>query len=710
MRNKITFAAIVAAAGLAVPAIAQDSVSNNPGTFVGDALVPWLSSSQCADFVVDLSPIQTSRGTTFGVAPLLKSSKVSADFFSSLVSAQSVSATELIVDEFARPGYNVWSFPGGGVNFEGQPVPNVMGDLIVPTAEGEIYQFSAGFSEFATTDAGGDYGGVIAGLVNYDKANPARLYVTRNVIATNRSAPTGANTTSFGFGTVDANGNVYFRADDFGTGGNAIAGNNIFRVSILGRDCDVVNQIVSAGAVDATASDWIVRNQSQVHSVPGNIPQDVAGRPVYVGYTFGTELARETSPLVVTRDGSHLGGLATDHRGNIGTYRADLLGNGGVATGGVLSKSNAGGGATDSISLYSMDASGNPVAGSPEIYTIPGSPITDPFDNFTINANGLYEHYRSQTAFRGGNAPVAIGTDAEGNTLFAGVTHITGGQQDPFNAMPVGRIDAAGNVEYSLGAWIDIDANGPLGVSGKPIYDATDNVIGQLRPHIELFPDRPGPSISAPAFDGAGNLWFVGVVALDDPDGGEPVLRTTLIRGIYQPEVDGGGFGYQLEKVLSFGDVVQSQNTGLDYFIGGFQIADADSVNSATLWSSNVKQSTWGGVDPADLDSTEDPRSTAGVVIAASITYDVDQNGEFSLEAPTADEAYNVLLYVSNIEKAGAPACPQDLDGSGVVDASDLAALISQWGQFGTSADFAGNGVGADDLAALVAAWGPCPQ
>ena len=53
--------------------------------------------------------------------------------------------------------------------------------------------------------------------------------------------------------------------------------------------------------------------------------------------------------------------------------------------------------------------------------------------------------------------------------------------------------------------------------------------------------------------------------------------------------------------------------------------------------------------------------------------------------------------------------CPGDLTGNGVVDAGDLAALISQWGQTGTSADFFGNGVGADDLASLISGWGACP-
>ncbi|MCH8054070.1 MAG: hypothetical protein IH895_08425 [Planctomycetes bacterium] len=52
----------------------------------------------------------------------------------------------------------------------------------------------------------------------------------------------------------------------------------------------------------------------------------------------------------------------------------------------------------------------------------------------------------------------------------------------------------------------------------------------------------------------------------------------------------------------------------------------------------------------------------------------------------------------------------QDLDGNGVVGASDLAMLLGSWGPCeGCPADFDGNGlVGASDLAVLLGAWGAC--
>ncbi len=55
--------------------------------------------------------------------------------------------------------------------------------------------------------------------------------------------------------------------------------------------------------------------------------------------------------------------------------------------------------------------------------------------------------------------------------------------------------------------------------------------------------------------------------------------------------------------------------------------------------------------------------------------------------------------------------CPGDLDGDGIVSASDLAQLLGDWGPCeGCPADFNGDGVvDAADLAQLLGAWGMCP-
>jgi len=65
-------------------------------------------------------------------------------------------------------------------------------------------------------------------------------------------------------------------------------------------------------------------------------------------------------------------------------------------------------------------------------------------------------------------------------------------------------------------------------------------------------------------------------------------------------------------------------------------------------------------------------------------------------------------LTITDATLLEASACPGDLSNNGVVDAGDLAALLSDWGQSG-AADLDGNGtVGPSDLALLIGAWGPC--
>ena len=712
MNRKTTFTAIVAAAGLAVPALAQDSVSNLPGAFVGDGLVPWQTTNQVKNFVVDMAPFTTSGGTTFGVAPIIKASKTSADFFGSIIFGQSISADEVVRQDFAAGEYLFWDFPGGGVNqFDnGDGVPNISGQLITPTADGDIRQFAAVFAEQADTDAGATFHGIMGAVVNYDAANPGRLYVSRVNTAVNGSAP-NIGFGSLRTGTVDAFGHGYFRGDNFtGTSAPAIGIDSIYRTSLLGRNSMVVNVLSGAGGVDATET--LIPNFATIINTPGNIPASVNGRPIYVGHDFNTNFQAETAPGVVTFNPSHL--IGTDTRGVVTTHIADLLGDGGT-TAGILAKSS--GGPTDSVNLWSLDSNGALISGSQVLLTLPGAPVSDPIEGFTLSSNGEYDHYRSQTNRQGGNSTFSLGQDAAGRTMFAGTTYLTGGSQDPFNAIIVGRFDPAnpaGTVQYSTAAWVDLDAAGPFGVSGKPVYDDMGNEIGELRPYIELDPVIPGPSLSGAHIDGAGNVWFIGLVNFPDPKTGDPILRTSLLRAVYEDDVN-GSFGFRLEKVLAFGDRIDSPNTGLQYSVGGFEIADNNSVSSGTLWSSNGRQGTWGGVDASTFASNADPRSTGGIVVAASLLYDYDQDGDFTLntmvDPNTQDELYPVLLYIANIEgEVVTPDCPADLDGSGSVGAGDLAILLAAWGG-GGPADFDNSGiVGAGDLAILLAAWGPCPM
>ena len=113
MRVGFSILSIVAAAGLASPAFAQDSTSMNSDAGngqPGDALSPWVAGvNQKAAYVVDMTPHFTSQGTRFGIAPVVKTSKTGSGFFSSLWSAQSLSNTLLNGVPYASPSYTAWS-------------------------------------------------------------------------------------------------------------------------------------------------------------------------------------------------------------------------------------------------------------------------------------------------------------------------------------------------------------------------------------------------------------------------------------------------------------------------------------------------------------------------------------------------------------------------------------------------------------------------
>ncbi|MEE9129915.1 MAG: M20/M25/M40 family metallo-hydrolase [Phycisphaerales bacterium] len=69
---------------------------------------------------------------------------------------------------------------------------------------------------------------------------------------------------------------------------------------------------------------------------------------------------------------------------------------------------------------------------------------------------------------------------------------------------------------------------------------------------------------------------------------------------------------------------------------------------------------------------------------------------------------------VGELVNASPNPCPWDLDGSGIVGATDLLSLLVNWGTCADCndcpADFDGNcTVGATDLLALLVNWGPCP-
>jgi hypothetical protein len=706
MRHHLGIATVVAAAGLSFPALAQDSVSSALGGLPGDALSPWTEG--CAAYVIDLAPITTSQGNIFGVAPILKSSKMSTANFNALASAVSISPDVLTNSTFTRPSYSVWDTAGAGVGAQNTP-----GSSVSPT--GAASRFAVALSEFGTTDLGNSYNGMLGAMVSFKPNDPNRLYVDRRVAAVNMGSAAVGSSAALGGVSVDANGNLYFRADGFGTntGPNVVSGNNIFRVRMADRDCGAVNLISTGGTLNAT--DWIVNASTVTHSVASHVPASVVGgNGLYAGPNFNAQYVYGTLPGSTTSTGGHLDPLgASNHRGSIAMTQHQALGSGVYTLG--ISAPNASDETTTAINLWSVDANGAVI--DRKAFGVPAT-ITDNDSGFVINyIPGLYEsrHHTGSTAFRGGVGTVAVGSDQAGRTLIATTIAENGLNGDLSNQIVVGRFsDANGPVEWTMAAYVD-QLNLFTPNSGKQIYDADGNVVGQIVTLSQVASSLLGPGMSAPAIDSVGNVWFLSAVELFDrlPGGGSD-NDSALIRAVYNPDT----FSYRLELVLELGTIAQGQNSDRPYridFLGTAANNNTPAPNS--LWSSAVSDKAWNNVSTAGLD-TSDPMTNGGLVISTGITYDIDGDGFYNNPTSSffdpsrpADESYQVLLYIGYYADGPAP-CLADFNNDGLVNFFDISNYIAAFNAQDPRADIAAPfGVfNFFDISAFIAAYNAgCP-
>ncbi len=713
MKLRISMAAgLVALAGTAAPALAQDSISLNQG-LPGDALDAYAAENQVQRYVVDLTPFMASMGTEFGIAPIVKASLGDPAFFNHLMSAQAISRTMLQNQPFSGAAYAVWNTPGAGVNASENSAPN----SITPNGVGN--QFAVAFNEF-----GGEAQNLVGALVNVDPVNTSRLFVSRIMAAVNGTS-FGEEASSMGGVAVDSNGNTYFRSDGFGISvGNLPAGSsaigasgpgddNVFRVKMQNRAAMMLNLIDDAGGSDIAATDRLIANSADTISVASGIAEQIAGRPILVGTNFNDQVLAETMPNVVTASAGHLSGLGNGaQRGSIAVSESVLFPNS-SGTLALLTKPN--GSETNAMSVWGVDNNAN-IVGSPLHLIYPGAGAMDNIDPFSyimpVGGDTGFDHYHSQVAFRGGVSQIALGSDAQGRGLAGAVAYIVGGNNDPSNVIPVARFDAnTGAIEWALAAWADATQLGEW-PEGKPIRDASGAAIGELTTLFQVTGGSPfGPSMSSPGIDAAGNLWFLSAVQLyngddDDlmpfngleptPPNGDDIYTSGLIRAVY----DEANFGWNLELVFRLGDTFRGQNSDTDWTVAFLGIADADSISSGSFFSHNVMETAWNGMDTSSL-STNDPRHSGGVIVNASIAYTPDVEGAM-------EERYNAALFVGAMNAENA--CPQDLTGDQVVNGADLANLLANWGMNpGAAADFNGDGlVNGADLAALLANWGDC--
>jgi hypothetical protein len=670
----IVAAALVACAG---SAFGQDSVSNQGASLPGDGLSPWAPGLQRTAYVVDLSPFQTSWGTTFGIAPLMKTSKTSAGFTGSLGSAQFLSNDLLAGAEFAAPSYAFWEdAPGFGVN----PQTNNTPQTVSPA--GASTRFAAAFSEFSTSQGGFNYTGVLGAVVNFRPSEPGRLYVKRVVAAVGTGDAATGDTAQIGFGSIDADANTYYRADDFGLAGSPfgpnIVGTNLYRTDLDARGA-VVNQITgNVAALDATAA--LLTGSATAHNTPSNIPQSVAAGPTIATGNFNNLYVRGTaSPL--TADGSHLAPPITDHRGSFGSTTRQTLGSGVTNFGVLVHDAN---GDTTGINLFSVNAAGAVID---RVALFAPTSVTDNDDGFTVSYTGVQEftQYASQTAFRGGVGQVAVGRDRNGMGL-AAATMAENGFNDDFSTqiLVARRNPATGNTAWAIAAYIDQAF--VTGRSGKEILDGPGGTaIGVLTPMFNVTGGSPlGPSMSAPVLDAAGNIWFIGTVELFDrlPGGGSD-FDSALMRAVYNEAT----FSYELELVAELGQVFAGLNSGVNWNITFMGIADSNSIDSGTMFSGNGSSAAFNNMPVASIDNNRDPRTNGGLVVNAGITYDVDGDGTFDT-AGGVDEGYNALLYIGAVPAGDGPCNVADFAlPFGTLDFFDVQAFLQAFSAMNQSAD-----------------------
>ena len=221
-------------------------------------------------------------------------------------------------------------------------------------------------------------------------------------------------------------------------------------------------------------------------------------------------------------------------------------------------------------------------------------------------------------------------------------------------------------------------------VEGDGVVDSGPSAwIGRLARLNEVFPSQTaGPSISAPAFDRRGNVYFMAAVALKRNDGSLE-YTTALLRGVRDGNQGAAG-GYQLELLARLGDVIAGQNSQKNYQIQFLGLADNDSVSSGGLWSSNIVQDSL--VGNAATAAYGSPASLGALAFKARIVYDFDGDGIFADASGSAsnspDQAYNVVMALLP------EVLVADFNGDGAVSVQDIFDFLAAY--------FAGAGGGGD--------------
>ena len=640
---------------LSTSALAQDSTAKVSG-IPGDSIDSRAVSEQQNDFVVELTAFQSTWGNTFGVAPLLKSSidyQPAPVEFNAPISGNSISSDQLAGVPFARSSYSLWNAPGAGINDDA--ARNDAG-VSVDTTNAVGNQFGVLMSEL-TLDPNNAEGinNVFGAVVNYAVDAPSRLFVSRTTAATDGPDWT-CNTSAFGIGGLDADGHTFLRVDGFSSsdcpasGLLMFPGTNYFRVDLLSRNAGLVNSFADPlGAADGLASTRLLTNYvAATIATPALVPASVTGgAPLMLAHSWNNDfIYGAASPLTIapgatwlTTSGGTRGNVSFSDQNNATLFPGSVLG-----TGAIVGRNSG----ADSLALFGLNSAGTPVA--PVHYVKPAS-ITDNATGFATAGSQFFYNTGGGVTFKGGNGHVAVGRDQSGNMLAAAeMLHSTtsSAANEEKCAIAVCRVDSTGTPTWAIAAYTDA-------TGGKPITDGSGTVVGNLT----TAGVGSGPSISSPAIDSVGNIWFT---ALADVGGNTGV---GVVRAVY----DVATFSYDLELVVHSGNSFRGQNSDTDYRINSIIRIDeslSGNLDPAATFSDSINQQAHNLLSPAGLD-VSDPRTLGGFVFVANITYDVDGNGSFediALVPGTADQSYNYLMYLG---------ASSDCDGDGIPDDVEIA-------------------------------------
>ncbi|MCA9312194.1 MAG: hypothetical protein KDA21_13355, partial [Phycisphaerales bacterium] len=582
---------------MAGAAAAQDSVAVTPG--MSDALPA--DGTQTVRYLVDLVEITSSWGNAFAVAPLLKAGADADPLFpTQILGATAVSPDQRTGLSFAPTDFASWSTPGAGVNPTQNSAPSTT----------SVSGFDRRFG-VAITDFNAEASNIIGALVGQNAAEPMRLYVTRTVAVSSQPASAGVDTATLSLGGVDADGLTHIRADDFNTSDSlAVDGENLVTVDLAARSAGV-NILTNAGPADTGATTFVLMDDGVTLNTPVAMPGSVG-----TAAPLTLDFANSFRPGAGSPVSSHLAAGVPAHRGNPSLTLGNFSGSG-VATLGTLSISSIVENRADTLDLFAVTGAG--AVSDTRAATLP-SPVSD--GSFTTNGAGdaEFHHYYSQLGFRGPSGPV--GLSIVGTEPVAAATAL-----DPSD----GEFIAVASMGSAATTW-DVAA-----FIGKPVLDGPGgSTVGSV---IAASP----ASLSSPAVDGWGNVYFI---AAYEPTGGPE--GTALIKAV---RTSGG---YELERLLTTGDVVTGANSGRTWTVDALTLADGDSVASGSLHAGAILQPVQPGFEAG---AAADARAFGGLVVNATITYD---NGG-------TPETYEAALFVGPSLTPGV-ACEGDTNGDNMVN------------------------------------------